>query len=80
VKLISLRDNWHFPRPSCEIKGVEKRRRVSFQTMSTGREGAAASHRGDNCFRRLPLYPIKFFLLQVVHCKDDRDKIDYRYQ
>jgi hypothetical protein len=31
-------------------------------------------------FVDLPLYPIKFFLLQVVHCKDDRDKIDYRYQ
>ena len=28
----------------------------------------------------LTLYPIKLLLLQVVHCEDDRDKIDYRYQ
>jgi hypothetical protein len=28
----------------------------------------------------LTLYPIKFLLLQVVHCEDDRDEIDYRYQ
>lgn len=28
----------------------------------------------------LTLYPIKLLLLQMVHCEDDRDKIDYRYQ
>ena len=31
-------------------------------------------------FVDLPLYPIKLLLLQVVHCEDDRDKIDCRYQ
>ena len=31
-------------------------------------------------FVDLTLYPIKVLLLQVVHCEDDRDKIDYRYQ
>jgi hypothetical protein len=31
-------------------------------------------------FVDLTLYPIKLLLLLVVHCEDDRDKIDYRYQ
>ena len=31
-------------------------------------------------FVDLTLHPIKLLLLQVVHCEDDRDKIDCRYQ
>jgi hypothetical protein len=31
-------------------------------------------------FVDLPLHPIKFFLLQVVHCENDRNKIDYRHK
>jgi hypothetical protein len=31
-------------------------------------------------FVYLTLYPIKLLLLQMIHCEDDRDKIDYRYQ
>ena len=31
-------------------------------------------------FVDLPLYPIKLPLLQVVHCEDDRDKIDCCYE
>ena len=49
-------------------------------TMSDGREGAVASHRQDVVFVDLTLHPIKLLLLQVVHCEDDRDKIDCRYQ
>jgi len=29
-------------------------------------------------FVDLTLYPIKLLLLQVIHCEDDRDKIDRR--
>ena len=31
-------------------------------------------------FVDLLLYPIKFVLLQLVHCENDHDKIDYRYK
>jgi hypothetical protein len=31
-------------------------------------------------FVDLPLHPIKVFLLQVVHCENDRNKIDCRYE
>jgi hypothetical protein len=31
-------------------------------------------------FVDLPLHSINFFLLQVVHSENDRDKIDYRHK
>ena len=31
-------------------------------------------------FVDLLLYPINFFLLQLVYCENDRGKIDYRYE
>ena len=31
-------------------------------------------------FVDLLLYPIKFLLLQMVHCENDRDKIDCHYE
>ena len=82
VKLISLRSNWRFPRPSCGMKLRATKNDQACASRSCRLDVKAPLHLIEKTivFVDLLLYPIKFFLLQMVHCENDSDKVDCRYK
>jgi hypothetical protein len=82
AKLISLRSNWHFPRPSRGMKPRASKNDDACAPRLCRLDVKAPLHLIEETivFVDLLLHPINFFLLQVVHCENDRDKIDYRHE